>query len=205
MKQPPPSRSARFQAASPWQAATGHAFTEALAADTLPAEAFLQYMAQDYWFVGALADAVGHLIAKAPTFPAKRRLTQFLAAVLEGEDQFFGEVLMSPGAVPAEPLPATRALSDLLRGSAAADAYGVGLGTRLAGEWVCLDWGQRVAAHPPKNPAYRRWAELHAEPGFEQFVHWLQAELDGLDLSGPDELRARENFVQAVHDEVVFF
>lgn len=201
----PGARSEKYRAASRWTDATAHPFVDALASDALPARTFAAYMAQDHVFVGALADAVGYLIATAPTLAAKRRLTIFLAAVLDGEDAFFESVLAQQDSPALVIRPITRAFSDLLRGSAAADGYGPGLATLLAGEWVYLTWGERVAAHPPQTPAYRRWTTLHSEPAFADFVHWLQDELDHLDLSAADETRARQNFIQAVEYEVAFF
>lgn len=201
----PGARSENYRMASRWADATRHPFIEALATDALPAGTFAAYMAQDYAFVGALADAVGYLIARAPTLAAKRHLTNFLAAALDGEDAFFTSVLTQREAPDLAIRPITRAFSDLLRGSAAADGYGPGLAALLAGEWVYLTWGERVAAHPPKTPAYRRWTALHAEPPFAAFVHWLQTEVDGLVLSAADESRARQNFIQAVEYEVAFF
>ncbi len=201
----PPSRSETYRAASRWADATQHPFIQALAADALPPDTFAAYMAQDYVFVGALADAVGHLIAKAPTLAAKRRLTNFLAAVLDDEDAFFASVLAQAGSRDQAIRPIARAFSDLLRASAAADSYGPGLAALLAGEWVYLTWGERVAASPPHTPAYRRWTALHAEPAFAEFVHWLQGEVDTLVLSAHDEARARANFIQAVDYEVAFF
>lgn len=199
------ARSETYRAASRWADATMHPFVEALASDALPADTFAAYMAQDAVFVHALADAVGHLIARAPTLAAKRHLTNFLAAVLDGEDAFFASVLTQREAPDLAIHPITRAFSDLLRGSAAADGYGPGLATLLAGEWVYLTWGERVAAHPPKTPAYRHWTTLHSEPPFANFVHWLQTEVDGLVLSVAEETRARQNFIQAVAYEVAFF
>jgi thiaminase/transcriptional activator TenA len=197
------SRTDRFRAASAWERATRHPFIDGMVDGTVDDATFQRYLEEDYAFVTALADAVAHLVAQAPTNDARRVLTGFLRTILGEEDAFFAGARGT--AAPTAPTPTTRAFRDFLRASAAADGYGPRLAAVAAGEWVYLDWGRRVAANPPQDERRRRWTALHASEEFARVVGWMREELDRLALSSAEEDRAAGNFVQAVAYEAAFF
>lgn len=206
----PPSRSDRYRAASPWNAAVDHPFVRELTAGTLAPERFGRYLVQDYAYVADLLDALGYLIAKAPSPGAKRRYGTFLLAVLEGEDRFFREtfdLLGIPEAVWRRPelAPATVGIGRTLLAAAAGGSYAEALAAFLAGEWVYRDWATPVKDRPPAYPPYREWIRLHSDPDFSSFVDWLRAELDGLDLSPAEDARAQAAFVHIVRWEGLFW
>jgi thiaminase/transcriptional activator TenA len=205
-----PSRSERYRAGSPWADAVDHPFVHALTGGTLAPERFGRYLIQDYAYVADLVDALGYLIAKAPSADAKRRFGSFLLAVLDGEDHFFRETFALLGipetAWRQPPLaPVTVGIGQTLRAAAGQGSYAEGLAAFLAGEWVYREWATPVKEHPPAYGPYRAWIRLHSDADFSAFVDWLRAELDGLVLSPTEEARAQAAFIRMVRWESLFW
>ena len=57
--------------AEDWQVATRHAFTDQLAAGTLPEARMLAYLRQDYLFIDGFVRLLASAIAHAPTCPTR--------------------------------------------------------------------------------------------------------------------------------------
>jgi thiaminase/transcriptional activator TenA len=205
-----PSRTERYRAASPWSGAVDHPFVRELCTGTLAPDRFGRYLIQDYAYVADLLDALGYLIAKAPSSGAKRQYAAFLLTVLEGEDRFFRETfeqLGIPETVWRRPklAPTTVGIGRTLLAAASGGSYAEALAAFLAGEWVYRDWAVRAGAELPAYPPYREWIRLHSNPDFIAFVEWLRTELDGLDLSPVDDTRALAAFVHMVEWERLFW
>lgn len=172
-----------------WTDATNHAFTHAIGDGSMPDEAYVRYLIEDYTFITDLASTLGFLVAKAPSMRSKSRLSSFLALLTSEENDYFLRSFDALG-VPRETYekaaqgPVTRAFSDLLLTSSGKGTYAEGLTCLLCAEWCYLTWGQREAGKPRPQAFYlAEWIDLHAVPGFETFVNWIRSEIDHI---GPD-------------------
>ncbi len=183
-----------------WSAATGHAFTKAIGNGTMPEDAYVRYLIEDYTFITDLASTLGYLVAKAPSMKAKSRLSGFLALLTSEENDYFLRSFEALG-VPAETYetaaqgPVTRAFADLLLNSSGKGTYAEGLACLLCAEWCYLTWGLREAEKPrPKHFYLAEWIDLHAVEGFENFVNWIREEMDA--VGGALEVGEQESLAE---------
>lgn len=178
-----------------WTSATDHAFTRAIGDGSMPDEAYIRYLIEDYTFITDLASTLGYLVAKAPSMRSKSRLSAFLALLTSEENDYFLRSFEALGVSPetyeaAAQGPVTRAFADLLLKSSGSGSYAEGLTCLLCAEWCYLTWGKREAQKPRPEKFYlAEWIDLHAVPGFEAFVNWIRRELDeiGPVLSGEQQ------------------
>ncbi|MEO1115135.1 MAG: TenA family protein [Pseudomonadota bacterium] len=180
-----------------WSAATDHAFTHAIGDGTMPDDAYVRYLIEDYTFITDLASTLGYLVAKAPAMQAKSRLSAFLALLTSEENDYFLRSFQALG-VPQETYaraaqgPVTRAFADLLLKSSGNGTYAEGLTCLLCAEWCYLTWGVREARKPRPPQFYlAEWIDLHAVAGFEDFVNWIRQELDRIGPSLSHEMQER--------------
>lgn len=196
-----------------WEKATAHPFTRAIGDGTMPDDAYVRYLVEDYTFITDLASVLGYLVAKAPAMPSKRRLAAFLALLTSEENDYFLRSFEALGVAPdvylkAAQGPVTRAFAGLLLDSAGKGSYAEGLACLLCAEWVYLTWGEREAAHPrPANFWLSEWIDLHAGPGFSGFVGWLRSEMDtvGPSLDESEQARVSAIFSRMCELEFAFF
>ncbi|QDG75545.1 TenA family protein [Labrenzia sp. PHM005] len=174
-----------------WSEATDHAFTHAIGDGSVPDEAYVRYLIEDYTFITDLASTLGYLVAKAPTMRSKSRLSGFLALLTSEENDYFlrsFEALGFPAATyeTAAQGPVTRAFADLLLTSSGKGTYAEGLACLLCAEWCYLTWGLREAGQPRPEKFYlAEWIDLHAVEGFESFVNWIREEMDAVGAALP--------------------
>lgn len=196
-----------------WSAATGHAFTKAIGDGTMPNEAYIRYLIEDYTFITDLASTLGYLVAKAPGMRSKSQLSGFLALLTSEENDYFLRSFDALG-VPAATYetaaqgPVTRAFADLLLTSSGQGSYADGLACLLCAEWCYLTWGLREAEQPrPENFYLAEWIDLHAVEGFESFVNWIHEEMDavGSTLPPSDQENLAEIFTKMSALEAAFF
>lgn len=196
-----------------WTQATDHAFTHAIGDGTMPNDAYVRYLIEDYTFITDLASTLGYLVAKAPSMQSKAKLSGFLALLTSEENDYFIRSFEALGVEPdtyeaAKQGPVTRAFSDLLLTSSGQGTYAEGLACLLCAEWCYLIWGQREASKPRPDQFYlAEWIDLHAVPGFEDFVNWIRQEMDqvGAALPPKDQERLADIFRQMSLLEVQFF
>ncbi|MCV0426037.1 MAG: TenA family protein [Roseibium sp.] len=169
-----------------WSKATDHPFTRAIGDGTMPEAAYARYLIEDYTFITDLASTLGYLVAKAPRMPSKTRLSAFLALLTSEENDYFLRSFDALGVEPetyetAAQSPTTRDFAKLLLTSAGQGSYADGLACLLCAEWCYLTWGLREAQKPRPDAFYlAEWIDLHAVPGFEDFVNWVQEEMNGI-------------------------
>lgn len=199
-------------AGADWTAATEHPFTHAIGSGTMPRDAYVRYLIEDYTFITDLASVIGYLVAKAPDMATKRPLAAFLALLTSNENDYFIRSFAALAVAPeiyleAAQGPVTRAFASLLLEAAEA-SYEEGLACLLCAEWVYLTWGEREARKPrPADFWLAEWIDLHAGPGFEGFVSFLRAEMDrtAARLTEAERNRAMERFVHMCALEKSFF
>jgi len=197
-----------------WEAATAHRFVRELGADTLDDAVFRRYLVQDFAFIDALVTLLGYAVARAPSMPAKRRLSGFLAAVTGDETRYFERALNALGAADAFAAPervpladATRRFRALMAEAGTRGSYAEMFAIIVPAEWVYLTWARASPLPGPKRFYLAEWIELHAIPAFADFVEWLRAELDrDAAAAAPAEReRLAALFRQTLELEVSFF
>lgn len=196
-----------------WSQATGHPFTNAIGDGTMPGEAYVRYLIEDYTFVKDLASTIGYLVAKAPSMRSKAKLSSFLAMLTSEENDYFirsFDALDVPQQTyeAAAQGPVTQAFAKLLLSASGEGSYAEGLTCLLCAEWCYLTWGQREAQKPRPEQFYlAEWIDLHAVPGFEAFVGWIREDIDdiGPTLTEAEQERLADLFRQMSQLEAAFF
>ncbi|MCX2725133.1 TenA family protein [Roseibium salinum] len=196
-----------------WSQATDHAFTQAIGNGSMPEDAYARYLIEDYTFITDLVSTLAYLVAKAPAMSSKTRLAGFLALLTSEENDYFLRSFEALGVAPqtyqaAAQGPVTRAFADLLLSASANGSYEEGLTCLLCAEWCYLTWGRREAQKPRPDAFYlAEWIDLHAVPGFQDFVGWIRTEMDRLGPALPegDQERLAGHFRHMSALEVAFF
>ncbi|POF30550.1 TenA family protein [Roseibium marinum] len=180
-----------------WSEATNHVFTRAIGDGSMPEAAYARYLIEDYTFITDLASTLGYLVAKAPSMQSKSRLSAFLALLTSEENDYFFRSFKALGVAPeiyetAAQGPVTRAFADLLLTASGKGIYAEGLTCLLCAEWCYLTWGRREAQKPRPGAFYlAEWIDLHAVQGFEDFVSWIQEEMNRIAPVLPNETQEK--------------
>ena len=199
----------RDQAHEDWNAATRHAFTDALAEGTLPKEKMIGYLQQDYLFVEEFVRLLASAVAHAPTLADAVPAAQFLGLICGPENTYFLRSFEALGANPHAPAaPETEEFQKLMRAARLSGRYEMMLSVLVVAEWSYLEWAR---VHEDRAEAlpfwFGEWITLHCGAGFEGVVAYLRSQLDqawdGLTEAACDEVR--ESFVAAVACERAFF
>jgi thiaminase/transcriptional activator TenA len=161
-----------------WRAATNHPFLDAVREGSLPPQAFVTWLAQDYLFVAGLLPFQAQLLANAPR-AGQRALAEGIVA-LEAELGWFEAIASRLGLnLDVEPHATTAAYLSHLQ--AHAGRWRAGITCLWTGERGYLESWRRVAPGPA---AYREYIEHWTSPDFDTYV----AALEGLvDAAGADE------------------
>ena len=204
-----PTDHLRALAAEDWQAATRHAFTDALAAGTLPPEKMAGYLQQDYLFVDGFVRLLASAIAHAPSLADSVPAAQFLAVITGPENTYFLRSFEALGvASEAEPMPEAAAFQALMAEARASGRYELMLAVLTVAEWSYLDWASPHADRAAALPFWLgEWITLHTGEGFEGVVAYLRAQLDAAWEGLAPEARAEVEaiFSRAVRLERAFF
>jgi thiaminase/transcriptional activator TenA len=197
--------------AEDWQAATRHAFTDQLAAGTLPEDRMLAYLRQDYLFIDGFVRLLASAIAHAPTLPDAIPAAQFLGLISGPENTYFLRAIEALGGQAQPPAPAhpvTAEFQSVMRDAAQSGRYAQMLTVLVVAEWSYLDWATPHADKADDLPFwFGEWITLHSGDGFEGVVAYLRGQLDAVwpGLS-PEEQRAVEaTFTHATRLERAFF
>lgn len=199
----------RIQAEADWDAATNHAFTNALVEGSLDPEKMAGYLQQDYQFIDGFVRLLASTVAHAPTLADGVPGTQFLGLICGSENTYFlrsMEALDIPTI--ATPAPETKAFQDLMHNARLSGRYELMLAVLVVAEWVYLEWASPFENRAENLPFwFGEWITLHSGVGFEGVVAYLRGQLDsvweGLDQSARDEVQGM--FLQAVEFERAFF
>ena len=175
-----------------WYRMVTHPFVIEMGEGTLPVEKFRAYFLQDYVFVHDLVAMTSMGLAKAPTFPAASQLHQFLAGILNPENDLFVRAFQELG-VPDEEYAATRtapvtqAFGDFLVRTGLEGSFADIVTVLYVTEGTYLDWGTRLleAGKKPSHPVYREWIDIHSPQVLGAFVAWLGQHLDSAEIGSP--------------------
>lgn len=192
-----------------WQAATTHAFTNALVEGTLAPEKMAGYLQQDYQFIESFVRLLASAVAHAPTLTDAVPGAQFLGLVCGPENTYFLRAMQALD-VPshATPAPETLAFQALMDQARASGRYEIMLAVLVVAEWVYLDWAAPFEDRADDLPFWLgEWITLHSGGGFAGVVTYLRRQLDtaweGLDADARLEVTA--TFTKAVTLERRFF
>lgn len=195
-----------------WEKATQHPFCNLIGRGTMPERLFRRYLVSDYYFVGYFVEALTHLINKAPTPQAKKKLIHFFNSVTGEENDYFRRALAVYGRSleePIEPEECIFNMSAFLLSVAESGTYEEALTAFLACEWIYEEWAliQTQKQDLPKAFQLREWITLHSSPEFVEFVSWLRGELNrstnGQTLAQRPELE--KIFYHVTELEIEFF
>ncbi|MGY5765846.1 TenA family protein [Brachybacterium sp. DNPG3] len=178
----------REEASPAWDLAVGHRFVRELHVGTVPDDVMAGYLVQDHRFLDSFLMLIGAAIATADTPAARLRLAQFAGDVAGEENTYFLRSFDALGidedrraSIPDAP--ATAGFLALFREAAASGDYAVALAVLLVTEWLYNDWAAAAPRPLPADFVHAEWIVLHDNPGFEEFVGFLRAELDRVGAS----------------------
>ncbi len=194
-----------------WEQVTRHPFTDALADGTLPRDAMVRYLVQDYSFIDALVVLLGAAVVEAPTLADRLPLGRFLGLLASEENTYFERCFAALGVSDADraatPLdPVTAEFQALLR-RAARGPYAEMMAVLSVAEWCYLAWADRVKDRRPAEFWFAEWIELHTGAYFEGWVGYLRGQLDrdGPALDPGPRAACRDAFLRTVRLEKAFF
>lgn len=197
--------------AEDWQAATRHAFTDQLAAGTLPEDRMLAYLRQDYLFIDGFVRLLASAIAHAPTLPDAIPAAQFLGLISGPENTYFLRAIEALGGQAKPPAPAHPVTADfqtVMREATHSGRYEQMLAVLVVAEWSYLDWATPHADKAGDLPFwFGEWITLHNGDGFEGVVAYLRGQLDAVwpGLSPEDQQAVEATFTHATRLERAFF
>jgi len=150
-------------------------------------------------------------LAKAPSFLAANQLHQFLAGILNPENDLFVRAFTELGVseeayAVASASPVTQAFGDFLVRTGLEGSFEDIVTVLYVTEGTYLDWGTRLleAGKRPSNAVYQEWIDLHGPQVLGAFVAWLGQHLDSAEL-GSQRLRIDRIFHTALRYEYLFW
>lgn len=198
----------REQSEPTWSAAVGHRFVRQLCDGSLADPVMVRYLVQDHRFLDSFLTLLGAAIATADTFEARLRLGRFAGMISSDENTYFLRAFEALGVSPAqrdEPADSapTVGFKAVMAEAAASRSYATALAVLNVAEGLYLDWAQKAPQPLPEHFVHAEWITLHDNPFFEDFVAFLQAELDRV---GPKEAElSRDYYLRTVALELAFF
>lgn len=207
----PLTQELRRQYSNLWEKMVIHPFVTEMGEGTLPTKKFCRYFLQDYVFVNDLVGMTALGISKAPDFGAASHLNQFLANILNPENDLFIRAFRELGASEADyssasASPTTQAFGDFLMRTGLEGSFEDIITILYVTEGTYLDWGTRLleAGKKPDNPVYREWIDLHGPAVLGDLVNWMGQYLDSADL-GNRRPHIERLFLTALRYEYLFW
>ena len=197
--------------ADDWQAATRHAFTDQMAAGTLPEDRMLAYLEQDHLFIDGFVRLLASTVARAPSLPNAVPGAQFLGLICGPENTYFLRAIAALGGDASQPAtahPVTAELQAIMRRAAQSDSYAQMLAVLVVAEWSYLDWAAPHAGKAGDLPFwFGEWITLHSGAGFEGVVAYLREQLDREwpELSTTQQRTVEAIFTETTRAERAFF
>ncbi|RRV45548.1 TenA family protein [Pseudomonas sp. p106] len=202
------SQTLRRQNEATWSAAVGHRFVTELCNGSVADPVMVRYLVQDHRFLDSFLTLLGAAIATADTFEARLRFGRFAGMISSDENTYFLRAFqaldVSPQqrAEPKDTVP-TAGFKAILCEAAATRSYAAALAVLNVAEGLYLDWALKAPKPMPDNFVHAEWITLHDNAAFQDFVAFLQAELDRV---GPQEPALASDFYQrTVALELAFF
>ncbi|WP_185803943.1 TenA family protein [Pontivivens nitratireducens] len=172
----------RAAAGQTWDDYTRHAFVKGLGNGTLPREAFLRYLVQDYLFLIHFSRAWALAVTKAETPEEMRACAATVHALLDGELQLHIETCAAEGISEAQLFAAREAPQNLAYTRYVLDAGHSGdFLDLMAALAVCVlgygEIGTRLAAQAGETP-YADWIATYAGAEYQHTCREVGALID---------------------------
>lgn len=172
----------RAAAGQTWDDYTRHAFVKGLGNGTLPREAFLRYLVQDYLFLIHFSRAWALAVTKAETPEEMRACAATVHALLDGELQLHIEICAAEGISEAQLFAAREAPQNLAYTRYVLDAGHSGdFLDLMAALAVCVlgygEIGTRLAAQAGETP-YADWIATYAGAEYQHTCREVGALID---------------------------
>ncbi len=193
-----------------WDAATSHAFTDALARGDLDPSKMAAYLQQDYLFLEGFVRLLSAAISAGPSLSDITPSAQFLGLVCGPENTYFQrsfKALDVPSA-PSVVAPETKAFQAHMEAARLSGKYENMMAVLVVAEWVYLSWAAPVEDRADDLPFwFGEWITLHAGDGFEGVVAHFRGQLDKVwsNLDDAAQADATEFFTKTVELERAFF
>lgn len=206
-----PTDHLKSRVAADWKATTRHAFTDLLAAGTLPEDRMLAYLRQDHLFIEGFVRLLASAIAHAPGLRDAIPGARFLGLICGPENTYFERAIAALGGSPAPQAtahPVTAEFQTLMRDTTTSGSYARMLAVLVVAEWSYLDWATPHADRAEGLPFwFGEWISLHSGPGFESVVDYLRHQLDAAwpDLCKDEQRHVEAIFAHATRLERAFF
>jgi thiaminase (transcriptional activator TenA) len=173
----------RAAAGDAWQDYTRHAFVERLGDGTLPREAFLRYLVQDYLFLVHFSRAWALAVTKAETLDEMRACAATVHALLDEEMRLHIESCAAEGIAEAELFAAREAPQNIAYTRYVLDAGHSGdfLDLMAALAPCVLGYGEigtRLAAAAPGTTPYAGWIATYAGEDYQRTCREVGALID---------------------------
>lgn len=201
----------RAEARGNWNAILGHRFFREVGTDAIDDHIFARYLRIEYGFVDTAARTLGYAVAKAPSFPERRRLGLGLHGLVTDQEKFFVQAFERMGAHGEErtalpPQGLAFSLHALFLNVAETEGYEEILACVLAAEWMYLTWCSTANRSPSSRNYIRDWVALHAGRAFAEHVAWVRSEIDnrGPALADSRQARLAALFEEALKAEIAF-
>ncbi len=173
----------RAEAAEPWNAYTHHPFVEGLGDGTLPREAYLRYLVQDYLFLIHFSRAWALAVTKAGTVDEMRFAARTLHVLLNEEIELHVATCAAEGLdeatlFAAEELPQNIAYTRYVLDAGHSGDF---LDLMAALAPCVLGYGEiglRLSANAAATP-YADWIDTYAGAGNQQVCHEVGTLIDG--------------------------
>lgn len=187
-------------------------FNAELAAGTLPAVTFQEYIIQDAHYLEGFARALAMAASRAPDAPAVAQLAGSANGAVAVERQLHGEYMALYGVSAADfaATPPSQAcdhyVSFLIR-SAAIDSFPVAVTALLPCFWIYYRVGVSIHAQVAGSHPYRAWIDTYASEAFEGSVNAMLDLTDELAERADDATRQqmRDAFVRSSWHEWMFW
>jgi thiaminase/transcriptional activator TenA len=188
-----------------------HPFLTGLSAGTLPKDRFQFYLVQDAQYLGAFADALRNVAAKAPRENWAAILRRHADDAVKVERKLHEGILTSYGiardAQRAPMAPTTYAYTNHLAMAATRGSFGEGLAALLPCYWIYQEAGKELKKRGSRDAQYKRWIDQYASDDYAKVVaealDIMNQEADN--LSPAERLRAVEWFILSARYEYMFW
>ncbi|MEY8116907.1 TenA family protein [Falsihalocynthiibacter sp. BN13B15] len=174
----------REGAAGAWQDYTRHAFVEGLRDGSLPREAFVQYLIQDYVFLVHFSRAWSLAVVKSETLEEMKVCAATVDALVNHEMSLHVSVCATEGIDEAKLFNATEAVENLAYTRYVLDAglQGDFLDLMAALAPCVMGYGEiglRLAESKAPDTPYADWINTYANPGYQSVCARVGSMIDG--------------------------
>ena len=171
-----------------YQAILRQPFVTGLTDASLPADAFMFYVAQDVLFLRQYARALAAVASRAPETAETELFARHAASIVTAEmslhDSLLADLDIEPAAVDAaRPAPTTLAYTSYLLATALGGSYADGVGALLPCYWIYWEVGKHLLERGSPDPRYQKWIGAYAA---EEFGTDVRAVLTVTDRLGPE-------------------